>query len=334
GANGAPTFIGDGTAPVDIDQLTGDVSHELSDSDRIHAYYAWQRDQRGEPNLQLNTIPGFGDVRHSHRMIGTLNQTHVFAPDLVNEIRFGFNRIDITFSPVVQADPSSFGIKNGITGEVVLPQITVQGVGLNFGGPSNFPQGRTYTTYVLSDTLSYFAGRHSLKFGGEYRRFHNLNFQTNGGTFTFRSLAAFQAGQASAFNVTLGDIDSDVTQQAFGVFAQDDFKVSSNVTLELGARFDLNKSPTEKDDRFVYFDPASASLFRVGQGGGRGTIYEDKGNFQPRVGIIWDPRNDGRTSIRAAYALLSDQPVTNGVTPTAGNPPLVTPLTFTAPIPL
>jgi hypothetical protein len=331
GANGAATFVGTGSANVDIDQITGDVNHQLGDNDRLHAYYAWQRDERQEPNLQGNTIPEFGDTRSSHRQIGTLNHTHVFGANLVNEARFGFNRINITFAPNAALNPQDFGINNGIT-DPVLPQITVQGVGLNFGGPAAFPQGRTDTTFVLSDTVSYLSGRHSLKFGGEFRTFHNVNFQTNGGTFTFPSLAAFQAGLGSAFTATLGGIDSDVSQKAFGLFVQDNVKVRSNVTLELGVRYDLIVSPTEADDRFVYFDAATASLYRTGQGGPRDKIYGNKNNFQPRVGVIWDPWDDGRTSIRAAYARLSDQPVTNVVTPTAGNPPLVTPLTFTGPI--
>jgi len=331
GANGAPRFIGTGTANVDINQWTSDVNHQLSQSDTLHAYYAFQKDERGEPNLQGNTIPGFGDTRTSNRQIGTLNETHIFGPSLVNEVRFGFNRINITFAPNVTDNPADFGIRNGITTAVVLPQITVQGVGLNFGGPSNFPQGRIDTTFVFSDTLSYLRGRHAFKFGGEYRRFRNENFQTNGGTFTYPSLADFQAGRGSAFTVTLGDIDSTVSQQAVGFFVQDNFKVRSNVTLELGFRYDLIVSPTEADDRFVYFDPGTASLVRVGQGG-RDKIYGNKSNYQPRIGVVWDPFKDGRTSIRAAYALLSDQPVTNLVTPTAGNPPLVTPLTFTGAI--
>jgi hypothetical protein len=331
GPTGAPRFIGTGTANVDIDQWTGDVNHQLGQNDRLHAYYAYQRDQRGEPNLQGNTIPGFGDTRTSNRQIGTLNHTHIFGPSLVNEARFGFNRINITFAPNVTSNPADFGIRNGITAPVVLPQITVQGVGLNFGGPSAFPQGRIDTTFVFSDTVSYLRGRHAFKVGGEYRRFHNENFQTNGGTFVFPSLADFQAGRGSQFTVTLGDIDSDITQQALGFFVQDNFKVRSNLTLELGFRYDLNSAPTEADDRFVYFDPATASLQRVGQGS-RDKIYGNRSNYQPRVGLVWDPWNDGRTSIRAAYARLSDQPVTNLVTPTAANPPLVTPLTFTGAI--
>src|SRR4029453_14982302 len=330
GSRGEARFIGTGTAPVDIDQVTGDVSHQFGPSDRVHAYYAWQRDERGEPNLQGNTIPGFGDTRASHRQIGTFNYTHIFGPTLVNEARVGFNRINITFAPNVQQNPADYGINNGINEALVLPQITVQGVGLNFGGPSNFPQGRTDTTYVLADTLSWAKGRHSLKFGGEYRRFHNINFGNNGGTFTYPSLADFQAGRGTAFTVTLGDLDSDITQKALGLFVQDNAPSGPNLSVELGLRYDRIIAPTEAHNRFVYFDPPSAERRQVGISG-RDKIYDDKDNFQPRIGVIWDPFGDGKTSVRAAYSILSDQPVTNVVSPTAGNPPIVTPLTFTGP---
>ena len=65
---------------MDIDQWTGDINHQFGANDRLHAYYAYQRDERGEPNLQGNTIPGFGDIRESNRQIGTLNYTHIFGP--------------------------------------------------------------------------------------------------------------------------------------------------------------------------------------------------------------------------------------------------------------
>src|SRR5262249_2253158 len=82
-------FVGAATAPVTIAQWTGDVSHILSKDDRLDGYYAFQRDKRGEPTLQQNTIPGFGDTRQSRRQIFTLNETHTFTPTLVNEARFG-----------------------------------------------------------------------------------------------------------------------------------------------------------------------------------------------------------------------------------------------------
>ncbi|HEX7332727.1 MAG TPA: carboxypeptidase regulatory-like domain-containing protein [Pyrinomonadaceae bacterium] len=324
-------FAGSGTAPVDIDQWTGDVSHNFSANDRLHGYYAFQRDKRGEPNLQGNTMPGFGDTRQSTRQIFTLNETHIFGPNLTNEARLGFNRVNITFTPNLQLNPADFGINNGIDADIGLPQISITGFNFNLGGPAGFPQGRADTTVVVSDTLSYLRGNHSFKFGGEGRRFYNNNFTLDTGTFTFANVNSFLAGNGNAFSVTLGDRSSAIIQNALGFYVQDNFKVRSNVTLELGFRWDWNMTPTERYNRFVVFDPATQTLVRVGSG--IDDVYEqNNNNFQPRLGIAWDPFNDGKTSVRAAYAILTDQPVTNVVTPLTSNPPLATPLTFTGPV--
>jgi hypothetical protein len=201
GASGEGRFVGAATAPVDIDQWTGDVRHNIGNSDALHWYYAFQKDLRGEPTLQLNTVPGFGDTRQSHRQIMTLNETHLFGSSLSNEARFGFNRIHITFEPNAALNPVDYGINNGVTTAIGLPQITIVGLGLNFGGPSNFPQGRTDTSFVFSDTANYLRGRHAIKFGGEFRRIMNDNFTSDTGTFQFGSLAAFQAGQGNNFTI-------------------------------------------------------------------------------------------------------------------------------------
>ena len=328
---------GAATAPVNIDQWTVDVSHQFNSNDRLHGYYAFQRDKRGEPSLQGNNIPGFGDTRQSHRQIFTLNETHTFGSNLVNEVRFGFNRIHITFSPNAKLNPLDFGINNGVTEAIGLPQISVGNVasgGLNFGGPAGFPQGRADTTYVLSDTLNYLRGKHSFKFGGEARRFFNNNTNKDTGAFTFPNMNSFLGvGQpgglaaASAFTITLGDVAPAISQGALGLFVQDNYKVRQNLTLELGLRWDWLMSPTERYDRFVVYVPQNNSLTRVNQG--IAPVYHTNWkNFQPRVGFSWDPFKDGKTSVRAAYAILTDQPVTNLVTGDATNPPLATPLNF------
>ena len=243
GAGGEGRFVGAATAPVDIDQWTGDIRHNLGGADALHGYYAFQRDRRGEPTLQLNTIPGFGDTRQSHRQIMTLNETHVFGSALANEARFGFNRIGITFEPNARLNPIDYGINDGVTAAIGIPQITIVGLGLNFGGPSNFPQGRTDTSFVFSDTANYLRGRHAIKFGGEFRRIRNDNFTSDTGTFQFGSLAAFQAGQGNNFTITLGDRPSNVRQQALGLFAQDSVRVGSRLSLELGLRYDGIMAP-------------------------------------------------------------------------------------------
>ena len=333
--NGVPTlvgrFAGSATAPVNIDQWTGDVSHQINNNDRLHGYYAFQKDRRGEPNLQGNTLPGFGDTRQSHRQIFTLNETHIFGPNLTNEARLGFNRINITFTPNLQVNPLDFNINNGVTQPLGLPQISITGFNFNIGGPAGFPQGRADTTVVVSDTLNYLRGSHSFKFGGEARRFYNNNFTLDTGTFAFPSVASFLTGTANSFSVTIGDRSSAIIQDSYGAYAMDNYKVRSNLTLELGLRYDWNKTPTERYDRFVVFDPATRSLIRVGSGIDK--VYrENNQNFQPRLGIVWDPFKDGKTSVRAAYAVLADQPVTNVVTPLTSNPPLADPRTFTGTI--
>jgi hypothetical protein len=324
---GSSGFSGSATAPVNIDQGTGDVSHTFGSKDRLHGYYAFQRDERGEPTLQGNSIPGFGDTRRSRRQIFTLNETRTFSSNVVNEARFGFNRIHILFSPNAQLNPLDFGIKDGVTEAIGLPQINVTGAGLNFGGPAGFPQGRSDTTYVVSDTLNYLRGNHSFKFGGEWRRFLNNNTNKDTGTFGFANMAAFLQGTANTFNVTLGsgssDVSSAISQGALGLFVQDNYKVRPNLTLELGLRYDWLMSPTERYNRFVDFVPETRSLVRVNSG--IAPVYHTNWkNFQPRVGFSWDPFKNGKTSIRGAYAILADQPVTNLVTGNATNPPFAT----------
>jgi hypothetical protein len=113
-----------------------------------------------------------------------------------------------------------------------------------------------------------------------------------------------------------------VRQQALGLFVQDHYLAASNLSFDLGLRYDGIMAPTESEGRFVVFDAASDSLVRVAN------PYKTGHNLQPRAGVIWNPTKDGRTAVRGAYAMMVDQPVTNVVTPTSSNPPLAVPLIF------
>ncbi len=329
-STGAARFVGSAPAAVVVDQWTVDVSHQLNDNNQVHGYYAVQLDDRNEPTLLGNTIPGFGDIRRGLRQIFTLNYTHIFTPKTVNEARFGFNRISFTGLAGAPLNPADFGIRNGIVQPGALPQINVAG-GLNFGGPTQVPAGRGDTSFVASNTLSHLRGRHSIKFGGEFRRFYNNGLVLDSGTFQFPSVAAFVAGNANSFSIVLGDRSTSIAQGALDLFALDSFKWRRNLTLELGLRYEWNMTPTERFDRFYVFDPARVALINVGQDIDQ--VYETNAkNFQPRVGIVWDPFNDGRTSVRAGYAIMTEQPLVNAVSNTAANPPNATPLSFSGTI--
>jgi hypothetical protein len=326
-SSGASRFVGATPANVEVDQWSIDVSHNLNDGDRFHGFYALQRDNRNEPTLLGNNLPGFGDIRKNFKQIFTLNHTHVFNNATVNEARFGFNRFSFVGSASAELNPANFQIMTGIAEPIGLPQINVAGA-FNFGGPRIVPQGRGDTSFVASDTLSRIRGRHSIKIGGEYRRFYSNFYMTDNGAFNFPSIASFIQGAANSFAITLPSTASSIAQTAIDVFALDNYKWKSNVTFDLGFRYELNLPPTERFNRFIVFDPERVALLRVDVDVDQ--VYKtNAANFQPRVGLAWDPFKSGKTSVRLAYAIMTEQPLINTVLNTVTNPPFATPLSVT-----
>jgi Carboxypeptidase regulatory-like domain/TonB dependent receptor len=323
--SGSSLFLGSAAAAVNIDQGTANISHELSSSDRLNGYFAFQADARQEPTLQGNNIPDFGDTRKSHRQIMTINETHVFTPSTVNEVRLGYNRIRIDFSPNAALNPADFGINIGIATPIGLPQISFRDIGLNFGGPNGFPQGRGDYTAVVSDTLSHVHGKHSLKFGGEARRFDGNSYGLSPGTMVFNTVSDFINGNIATFTSNTSSNPSRIFALATGAFVEDSYKVSRALTLQLGLRWEWNGTPVEAEDRFVNFDPLTGSLVRKHQ------PYQQDYRWEPRVGFAWDVFHNGKTVVRSAYGLMADQPVANLVTGLTSNPPFATPLTFNGP---
>jgi hypothetical protein len=331
-ANSGNNYVAFTPGPVQIDQYTGDILWQIRPSDSLHGFYAFQSDVRTEPNLQGDTIPGFGDHRNAHRQILTLNETHIFKPNLVNEARLGFNRINIAFNPNTLLNPANFFIGGGLTGNVGLPQTTISDLSLTYGGPAGFPQGRADTYGVFSDAATYLKGRHSIKFGGEYRRFIGASFASDTGTLTYANTPAtsttplilgsqnFANDVATAYSVTPAQINSRLYINAVGLFVQDNYKLNPHLTLEYGFRWEWNGTPTEGGGRFVVFDAPSVSLIHAGTNG-IGGVYKQNYNYMPRVGFAWDVFATGQTVLRGGYSIMSDQPVSGVATGLASNPP-------------
>jgi hypothetical protein len=327
---GVARFVGTAAGPVDVDQWTGDVAHQAATNHRLHGFYAFQYDRRSEPFDLGNTLPGFGDVRVGHRQLLTFEHAQV-AGARVHQTRLGFNRIAFDARAGAPLNPIDFGINTGHTRASGLPVFNVAGA-FNAGGPPNLPQGRTDTIAVLSHAMSYTRGGHAIKAGGEYRHFTYDATTLDSGSFNFPNVAAFLNGIANSFTVALGDRAAVITQPAVGAFVQDSVRAHATVTLDLGVRYEWNVTPTERDDRWVVFDAASASLLRIGED--LDAVYRQNHNLEPRLGVAWDPRADGRTLIRASYALTVEQPMVNAVAPLGANPPLGTPLTVTGVVPI
>jgi hypothetical protein len=330
-SKGNAFFRGSSVAPVNIDQGTADVDVQLTSSDRLHGYFALQQDLRQEPLFPTvgDTLPTWGDIRQSRRQIVTLSEDHIFGPSLTNTFRVGYSRIHITFTPAQLLNSGDFGIDSGVTSSIGLAELNIGGTGaLDFGGPTGEPQGRGDTTFVIGDNLSWLKGRHALVFGIELRRFYNNNFSQDPSRFVFNSITDFINDAPASY--TLGGFTANrILSPTYDWFVQDSFKWRSNVTLQLGLRYSWYSTPTEADNRFVVFDPGTDSLNQIGTPGFGQPFHTNNLNFQPRLGIVWDPFSNGKTVVRAGYGILTDEPITGIVTNLNANPPFAQPLTAT-----
>jgi len=318
-------FTGSALANVALNQGSADIDYEMSSKDRIHGYYVVQKDLRQEPTAGgavAANLPNFGDTRDGFRQLMTISEDHIFSPTLTNTVRLGFNRIHLIFTPNTLTDPSALGITQPPGSPVAsgLPFFNISG-NAAFGGPTQEPQGRGDTTGVLNDTLSWLKGRHSFAFGGEIRRAYSNNIAENIGSFTFNTMANFLKDQASAYTVQLGNGNNNILQPSYAGFAQDSFKLRPNFTLNIGLRYEWNSTPSERNARFTSFELANGTLVPASQ-----PFQTNNMNWEPRVGFAWDPFKNGKTSVRAAYAILTQAPTINTVTGLSANPPFAIPI--------
>ena len=211
------------------------------------------------------------------------------------------------------------GSKFTIQGTPSLPQITVTGfftLTNSIGGPT---AGTNF--YSLRDVFSWSKGSHALKLGGELSLNKDIQqtLLNNYGVFTFNNsvtknaLADFLIGIPSAITQ-----DAPVTGYSnswyTALFVQDDYRVHPRLTLNLGLRWDVQTAPTDPLNRVVNYVPGQKStvnpaapvgaLFYGDPGVERGGIPTSYKHFSPRIGFAWDPKGDGKTSIRGAWGLF------------------------------
>ena len=333
GTAGAPAtftgFTGSALANVALNQGSADLDVEITAKDRIHGYYVVQKDLRQEPTAGgavAANLPGFGDTRDGFRQLMTISEDHTFGPTLTNTVRLGFNRIHLFFTPNASLDPAAFGITEpaGVLAGSGLPFFNISG-NAAFGGPTAEPQGRGDTTVVLNDGLSWLKGSHTFAFGGEIRRAYSNNLAENIGSFTFNTMANFLNDQASAFTTQVGSGNDRVLQPSYAIYAQDSYKWKPNFTFNIGLRYEWNSSPSEATNRFTNFDSTTGTLVSANQ-----PYHTNNMNFEPRVGFAWDPFKNGKTSVRAGYAILTQDPTINVVTGLSGNPPFAVPISVSS----
>jgi hypothetical protein len=259
----------------------------------------------------------------------TVSWVYTPSSNVVNEMRFGYNRVSFDFVNIdVNTPASTYGINTGVTNPLAggLPSITISGFG-NGGTPIigtafNRPQYFTPNPYYdFQDSVSILKGKHAFKFGGEFTHmeadaqvFNNGRgrFDFNGATQTIAgspstSLEDFFAGTPSDGVLLTGTPLSKLTFMNFAGFVQDDWRVTPKVIVNMGLRYVYLTPMKDANNNLGNFDPASATgLVQQGQAGW-GTIYKaDTHDLEPRIGLAWDLRGNGRTVVRMGVGLVHE----------------------------
>jgi hypothetical protein len=238
-----------------------------------------------------------------------------FGPSWSNELRASYNRFNEAIFPVdYNVNPIAYGLNTGVTDPRLFgfPRINPGTDAFNYmGGNSSWPLATSPSkTDSFSDTLSYIHGKHSIRFGGSFR-YGDVNYYRAGygrGRIDFSDLTDFMDGNVRRWRLLYGDPGRDVSQKSFGFFVQDDFRVRSNVTLNLGVRYDVTNPIKDSRNLLANYDPNSPSgIVQVGQGisSPYPTNYN---NLSPRVGVAWDVFGTGKTVLRSGFGVIFEQP--------------------------
>ncbi len=255
------------------DQFNTDLDVKLSNANRFFAKYFFAAnrtdqalyDQFGDGSpLQAPGWPTEEDVDQRLLSVGV---TSVISSHLLNEVRFGWSTIYGPSKPSQPISSSQLGISSPLSS--LFPGMpTILFANLFTLGPSPLATNYAATnTYSGSDMMTWTKGRHTLKFGGEYKRqevdapyfdvFPNGELFYLG--FTGNPFGDFLAGLAGASVIGSGTNSLHNRANDFSAFFQDDWKVTPRLTLNLGLRYDYFGPTTETDGHFVGFDPSKAA---------------------------------------------------------------------------
>lgn len=309
-----------------IDQMDARIDYSISQKQQLFGRFSLSQRTR----FQAPPLPGLADggsYSTGNYFEGTrgavLAHTFTISPTMVNEVRAGFNRNHY------RDNIPAYGQKyppDGLAVPGVPDNPTVNGLTLfqpngfrRIGEPGYTPTFSTSQEFQYGDTLNIIRGKHSIKLGPQLR-FSQFNLFQVGqprGRFSFSGeFTADDPSSGDGSGVGLADmllgypstsVISTLTyfgnrQKTYGAFVQDDYKLSSALTLNLGLRYDYTSPITEAHNRQSNFDFATGQLVVAGKNGASdGLVTTDKADFAPRLGLAYSPFKSRKTVVRAGY---------------------------------
>jgi hypothetical protein len=302
------TYNVGGLKTVNENFFTIRVDQKISAKDNASGTYFYDIAPQISPDALNNVL----ELVSMHRQMLGLTESHLFGPALVNVTRFGFNRTrglvnlpEKALNPV--AADTSLGIYPGVTAALLAVNGIANAYGL--GGALGF--AHTSNSFQAYDDLFMTRGKHSLKYGFAFERIQadELARLRVNGNILFSSLQNFLTNKPTSivFYDPKTSKEVGVRDGLFGLYVQDDWRVSSNLTLNLGLRYEMLTNPTEVHGGFGSVSNLYTGTFQLNKN------YWQRNptlrNFDPRVGFSWDPFHDGKTAIRSAFGIFSVLPL-------------------------
>ena len=297
------------------------IDHSFSNSHSLFARYTIDDSSSLVPYVGTPPgayAPGFPAFHQGRNQYGTIQDRVTFGPQWINELRVGVNRTTASTS----IDNTHPGLSISLVPGQPLGMIDVTGMSLigNFPG---FPLGDFSTVDQVQDQLSHTIGRHTLKFGVDFRRIQSngpFNFGGNG-LYEFEDLTPyglpassnnpalefFLEGSPLAYvgvNPSNANSDRGYRETFASGFVQDFVRVNSRFTVNIGLRYDFYSNPTEAFGRLSAFaNPATDSAPTVGK------IFASTplDLLSPQAGFAWNVFGDGKTVVRSGFGIYRDQ---------------------------
>jgi Carboxypeptidase regulatory-like domain len=305
------------------------IDANLSGNDRFFGRFSYQK-YKSEPEraplqsqlIATNDSPFLGLAFNWGR---TLNQS------MVNELLVGFTHVKFQTIPVDWAGIGEANATIGIPGGQAIPGLSNFNIGGDVGfGDTGGSEFNDIKTYQITEKLSWFKGRHALKFGGRWL-YQNQQFAYSGnegilghfnysGTFTGLGFSDFLLDMVSQKG--RGGLVAPFTHlgQRSAIYAQDDFRVRTDLTLNLGLTWEYTSPWVEKDDRQSNIDLRTGQLLLAGENGNSRALYNAYyGGWEPRVGFAWTPSD--YWVVRGAYGIVQYMEGTGKNLRLPANPP-------------
>ncbi len=321
------------------DQFDVRVDHQVASNITFFGRYSFVDTNTFRPA----PLPGLAEGSFNDAFGSNLNRsqglafglTWTYSPTFVGDFRFGFARGNyFTNPPNFGVDgPAAIGLKNVPNDPRILggmPKFQIQSYDA-VGRHSSTPQFQTPRSWNPRASFSWNRGAHFIKFGGEFLHVQTkindlnatigrLNFDNR---FTNRAVGDLLLGLVTRLDLTSFTV-MDQGQDMQFYFIQDDYKLTSKLTLNLGLRYEYATPPREKDNNFANFDPVTGKDIFATDGDifARALVHPDRNNFAPRFGFAYSPTS--RWVVRGAYGVFYNHTVRQGREGLLGfNPPFL-----------